>query len=522
MIIKAFATAKRITAAFFLISFSGMAQSPQLVINELSQGGQGTTVEYVELLVKGTNSCTSSTADLRNWIVDDNNGTFASGAGTGIAAGCVRFKNVAFWQNIKIGTLILIYDDASLPANPLIPAIDLNSNDGNCRLIIPYSNTTLLEKHATLPGINNIAYPATSVAFTSSNLWTSVIGMRNGGDSFQTRNPANYTVPSHSVSWGDNSTNTKIFFAGDATKRVFNMKNLVSDDPFTQANWTNDSTLAGETPGTGNNAANSAWINSMSNNCQPFVGAALSISASSAAASFCVGDSITLTSSINTGNSWSTSDTSKSIVVVASATITLSNPSACSQASKNLTFGSTTAAFNVDTISGFAPLKVKFTNASQANAVNFTWNFGDSIVLLDTVSPAHTFATAGTYTVVLTAKNATGCSDTAFKVITVLPTPIDPDTLAENTFAIPNVFTPNGDGINDLFLIVSKSVQTFSGLIFDRWGNKVHEWTNINEGWNGRTPSGQQLTAGVFFYVINVTFSDGSSIKPLGTITLIK
>lgn len=522
MILKAVASSIKISTALLFLSLTVAAQ-PKLVINELSQGGQNPVVEYVELLVVGTNTCTGSTADLRNWILDDNNGTFASGAGSGIASGCVRFKNIAFWQNIKIGTLILIYDDGSTSTNPLIPANDLNANDGNCRLIIPYSNTTLLEKHATQPGISNQNFPSTATAFTSTNAWSAVIGMRNNGDAFQTRNPANYSIPAHAVSWGDNSNfNPKIFFSGDASKRVFNMKNVVSDDPTLQANWTSDSTLNGETPGTGNNAANTAWINSLNNNCQPFNGANLTITASSAASSFCVGDTVTLTSSITNGNSWSTGDTGTSIQVIATATITLNNPNACNPATKNLSFGSTVAGFDADTLSGDAPLTVNFANTSQANAINLSWNFGDSTSVNDSLTPTHIYTIPGTYTVILTAKNGTGCSDTAVRIITVTQPVIAIDTLPANHFEIPNVFTPNGDGVNDLFSIVSNSVETFSGLIFDRWGNKVHEWSNINEGWNGRTPSGKQVTAGVFFYVLNVTFKDGSSITPSGTITLIK
>ncbi len=518
MIKKVIHLSKKIAIAFLLISSNA---NGQLVINELSQGGQNPSVEYVELVVTGTNTCTSSVADLRNYIIDDNNGTFASGAGTGIAAGCVRFKNIPFWQNIKIGTIIVIYDDGSTSINPLIPANDLSTSDGNCRLIIPYSNSTLLERHATQPGINQSTYPAVTSPFTSNNTWTAVIGMRNGGDSFQIRKPnINGTAYSliHAVSWADNNNGNLIYFTGDATKRVYNMKNLVNNDPLQQSNWSNDSTLSGETPGIGNSPANIAWITGLNNNCQPFTGAALTITASSSGIDFCDGDTITLTSSLATGNSWSTGDTVNSIQVTASANITLNNAAACSSATRTLNFGSTTANFDTDTLQGFAPLKVKFTNASQANAINLSWNFGDSVVVTDSLNPSHIYNLPGVYTVVLTASTLAGCNDTALRTITVLALPVD----ATNVFEIPNVFTPNSDGSNDIFLIKNNNVQSFKGLIFDRWGNRVHEWSNLNEGWNGRTSAGKQVTEGVFFYQMNVTFADGTSITPAGTITLIK
>lgn len=504
---------KCLLISLLFAAFSGKAQ---LVINEVSQGAQNPTVEYVELIVTGTNTCSTSTQDLRNWIIDDNNGTFSPGAGSGIAAGCIRFKNIAFWQNIKIGTLILIYDDGVTSVNPLIPANDLNANDGNCRLIIPYSNTSLIEKHATQPGISNSTYPATSAAFTSANAWTSVIGMRNGGDAFQVRNPANYSIPAHAVSWGDNANNPIIYFAGDAQKHVFNMKNLVNNNPANQANWTSDSTLTGETPGLANNAQNSTWINSLSNNCQAFVGANLSITASSAAP-YCEGETVVLSSSLLSGNLWSTGDTTSTITVNSNTTISLTNAAACLPANLTLTFDTTQADFSVDTTEGFAPLTVHFTNQSMANATTFSWNFADGTALIDSTNPNHTFANAGVYQVMLTASTVNGCSDSISLKITVNP-PID----LENKLEIPNIFTPNSDGINDKFLILSNNVENFKGSIFDRWGNKLHDWTNINEGWDGRTRSGMKVTSGVFFYLIDVTFKDGTSIHPKGTITLIK
>src|ERR1700760_1780609 len=77
----------------------------QLVLNEVSQGSSGTK-EYVELVVVGTKTCTDSTADLRGWIIDDNNGWLGSGTGQGIAQGCMRFSQSATWQKVPYGSVI--------------------------------------------------------------------------------------------------------------------------------------------------------------------------------------------------------------------------------------------------------------------------------------------------------------------------------------------------------------------------------------------------------------------------------
>ncbi len=498
-----------------IFSCSAQLAQAQLVINELSQGS-GSGREYVELIVVGTPTCTASGTDLRGWIIDDNNGDFLSGAGSGIASGCIRFTTNSIWQNLKFGTLIVIYDDSQ---GPLSIADDLLSNDGNCRLVIPFSNTTLLERSTTQPSNGTSIYP-TSGFVASGNNWGGIVGMRNPGDAFQTRKPGPTlnTAAFHSVSWGDNnSPQAQIYFSGDAGGFVFSMKNLVNDSIKNQTNWQADPVGTNETPGIGNSSQNIAWINSMSSNCQAFTGAVLTLSASATGTVFCLGDSILLTSNLSSGNVWSNGDTTTSIVISNSTTVTLNNSAACNAINQTYTFESTSAAFVADTLEGLAPLTVKFVNTSQSNAVTFSWNFGDGSLISDSVSPSHIFSNPGVYQVLLTVANATGCSDTSVRVITVL-TPLNP----ENVLEIPNIFTPNNDGTNDLFLLKNNNVQSFSGLIFDRWGNKVHDWIDINEGWNGRTPAGKLVTAGVFFYVLNVTFVDGSSITPSGTITLIK
>jgi len=68
---------------------------------------------------------------------------------------------------------------------------------------------------------------------------------------------------------------------------------------------------------------------------------------------------------------------------------------------------------------------------------------------------------------------------------------------------IPNAFTPNGDGINDLFLIFpNMQVTDFSMMIFDRYGALIYESESNTSGWDGRTRNGGTVTEGVFAYVI--------------------
>lgn len=168
---------------------------------------------------------------MRGWYIDDNNGFHATGAGTGIAQGCVRFTQDPLWAAVPVGTLIVIHNDANVNAS--VPANDLSLSDGNCRLVIPVSNCALLEKHLTLPNVALSPYPATG--FAACGNWTN-ISMANSDDSFQTIDPAGNLF--HSVSWGNNTLSTIIYFAGTSAGLVAQMTNAVTNNITTQANWT--------------------------------------------------------------------------------------------------------------------------------------------------------------------------------------------------------------------------------------------------------------------------------------------
>ncbi|MCF8410704.1 MAG: gliding motility-associated C-terminal domain-containing protein [Crocinitomicaceae bacterium] len=256
----------RFTIVVFLFcTFNLFSQS--LILNEVSQGPSGSK-EYIELLViPGTSpyNCTNYCLDLRNWVLDDNNGYFSGGAtsGVGIANGAVRFKNDPFWQCIPIGTLIVIYND--LDPNASLPANDISTTDGNCKLVIPV-NSNLLEHQTTSPTTLSSTYPSTG--WISGGLW-GPISMANGGDSFQVYDPSNLATPIHGVSWANNTINSIIYFAPSATNSVFYFGNTLDNNPSNQANWVSGTCSApdNQTPGLPNNPANATYISSLNNNC---------------------------------------------------------------------------------------------------------------------------------------------------------------------------------------------------------------------------------------------------------------
>ncbi len=83
-------------------------------------------------------------------------------------------------------------------------------------------------------------------------------------------------------------------------------------------------------------------------------------------------------------------------------------------------------------------------------------------------------------------------------------------TISTSLLEMPNAFSPNGDGINDVYKAKDnhKSIVEFHAYIFNRWGQKLYEWTNINDGWDG-TFKGSPVKDGVYFVLVNARGADG-------------
>lgn len=183
------------------------------------------------------------------------------------------------------------------------------------------------------------------------------------------------------------------------------------------------------------------------------------------------------------------------------------------------------AAFTANPMQGEAPLTVTFNNLSvNADPNLFEWFIYrdldeikresentqqpvDSIMdIREVQNLEYTFNNSGTYKVKLVAKRSSEfqtCTDTAY---------LDGFIRVDTSFiAVPNVFTPNGDGDNDLFVVKFWSMQSIKISIFNRWGKRIHFWENnnvlgFNESfsaavWDGRV-GGRFASPGVYYYVV--------------------
>ncbi len=155
----------------------------------------------------------------------------------------------------------------------------------------------------------------------------------------------------------------------------------------------------------------------------------------------------------------------------------------------------------------------QFTNAS-VGAVNYKWEFGDgdSLVTTSMLPVTHIYNTAGSYAVCLIAFNQFGCTDTLCQQVTAIVSPVAD---------VPNAFSPNGDGTNDMIFVKGYGINKMSWNIYNRWGQLVFTSFNLNTGWDGRY-KGELQPQDVYAYVLNIEFTNGIKLSKKGDITLLR
>ena len=156
--------------------------------------------------------------------------------------------------------------------------------------------------------------------------------------------------------------------------------------------------------------------------------------------------------------------------------------------------------------------RVEFINQSIYSDF-WEWNFGDSATAVS-FSTVHTYLASGNFLAYLVASNTIGCMDTAYRQILVKP---------EMVLYAPNAFSPNGDGRNETFYMASTSVEYYSFIIYNRWGQKVFETGNPKVEWNGRyRNTGEESPPGVYYWIAEAKDAYGNEQAFSGSVTLIR
>jgi len=166
---------------------------------------------------------------------------------------------------------------------------------------------------------------------------------------------------------------------------------------------------------------------------------------------------------------------------------------------------------------------VTFLNTSDYDDVSkrCEWHFDDGTVVKSCDEMVeHIYTESGCYEPFLIVMNRDlpECRDTA-----VLEACIFVDDASK--LEIPNIFSPNGDGVNDFFQVKAQTLRTFSGVILNRWGRTVYTWENWQEyeaGWNGVLSGGTKASPGVYYYVITAEGLDGTPYDEHGALHLVR
>ncbi len=220
----------------------------------------------------------------------------------------------------------------------------------------------------------------------------------------------------------------------------------------------------------------------------------------------CPGSTLTLHANGGANYLWNTTETTDSIIINAVGQYYVSSSNGVCPTvfdTINIINDVIPAAF----ISGDSNLCIGSTIILNANGVgNFSWStgaFGSSTIVTSAQQ------------IILTSNNS--CNNSISDTLTVT----EEDCSIPTGVFIPNILTPNSDGSNDDFKITGINISSMEGSIYNRWGQLLFEWNDLNISWDG-TYKGDIVPEGTYFYIIKTTFITDITENFKGTVLLLK
>ncbi len=182
--------------------------------------------------------------------------------------------------------------------------------------------------------------------------------------------------------------------------------------------------------------------------------------------------------------------------------------------SMEIKLGNPKADFSISTPLVLIPGIVSMNNTSNPLSANFMWYIDDVFYANNTHSQVDV-TEAKKYNIKLVVTDSLGCTDSVVKII---------EGKRNQTIFIPNFFSPNGDQINDFFVVNFDAdlYQKLEGTIWNRWGGKVAEFDGKKGNWWDGKADGNVCPDGVYFYLINTVNLEGVVENDHGTITLLR
>jgi len=208
---------------------------------------------------------------------------------------------------------------------------------------------------------------------------------------------------------------------------------------------------------------------------------------------------------------WSNGQTTQGISNLPSAlySVTVTDNNGCTQ----------TQSININptaTVNANAGLDTTIIQGSSAQlnasgSGSYAWSPSQGLSCTTCANPIASPSRTTSYIVVVT--DANGCTNSDTIIVTV-------EIVCGDIF-VPNVFSPNGDGQNDLECVFGNCIESIAFTIYNRWGQIVFETNNLTECWNGHY-QGKPMDADVFTYILAATFTNGKSELKKGNISLIR
>lgn len=175
--------------------------------------------------------------------------------------------------------------------------------------------------------------------------------------------------------------------------------------------------------------------------------------------------------------------------------------------------------------------EINFSNLTSW-AAETTWHFGDNTPRENSANAPHAYYERGKYEVVMETKSAKGCIDVDTQYVSIIPRPLEVKEV--------NVFTPNGDGVNDVFTFFNEdesflsngnltqmpaNIRSLRCKIYNSYGQTICKWENVTPsifGWDGTIDNkgNRPCPPGTYYYDLVVSGKDGSTLKRSGTILL--
>jgi gliding motility-associated-like protein len=234
----------------------------------------------------------------------------------------------------------------------------------------------------------------------------------------------------------------------------------------------------------------------------------------------CIGSSVTLTASGGTTYAWLPSASLNN----ASIDDPAASPTVNTQYTVTMANGKCTATDSVLVIVNPLPAEavspnvtIQITQSTPLSVapvdVNSTYQWAPSTGLSCTDCPATVASPTVTTKYIVLTTDSLGC----IAIDTVTVNVIDD---CGHLF-IPNAFSPNGDGHNDILQVYGVCIEKMDFMVFDRWGNKIFESTEQAVGWDG-TSKGQKMNPDTYAYYLSVTLADGTKLEKSGNVSLVR